>query len=113
MAEAVAQLAMFFMRVAETTLGLSPEDREGLIRKGLTYGHIDARLVDRIFRNAHRITSEMVKHNTGKNIHVDQSFFSMPEPPNVKEIQEASCSPWLPPTWADILGVFRRTQPAG
>jgi hypothetical protein len=87
LAESVAQLAMFFMRVAEMTIGLSQEDRDGLIRKGLTYGHIDAGLVDRIFRNAHRITSEMVKHNTGRNIQVDQSFFSMPEPPNVKDIQ--------------------------
>jgi hypothetical protein len=88
LAESVAQLAMFFMRVAEITIGLSQEDRDGLIRKGLTYGHIDAGLVDRIFRNAHRITSEMIKHNTGKSIQVDQSFFSMPEPPSVKDIQE-------------------------
>jgi hypothetical protein len=88
LAEAVAQLAMFFMRVAEMTVGLSAEDREGMIRKGLTYGHIDARLVDRIFRNAYRITSEVIKHDTGREVRVDPSFFSMPEPPNVTDIQE-------------------------
>jgi hypothetical protein len=88
LAEAVAQLAMFFMRVAEMTVGLSTEDREGMIRKGLTYGHIDARLVDRIFRNAHRITSEVIKHETGREVRFDSSFFSMPEPPNIADIQE-------------------------
>lgn len=104
LAEAVAQLAMFFMRVAETTIGLSAEDRDGFIRKGLTYGHIDARLVERIFRNAHRITSEMIKHNTGRNIPVDQSFFSMPEPPNVKEIQEVVRVLVARPTTATTFG---------
>lgn len=87
-AESVAQLAMFLMRIAEVAVLLSPSDRDGLIQKGLTYGQMDKVFVDRLFRNAKRITSEMIKHYTGREIKVDDSYFNMPEPPGVKEIQE-------------------------
>jgi hypothetical protein len=87
-AESVAQLSMFLMRVAEFSLLLSPDDRNGLIQKGLTYGHMDKPFVDRLFRNAKRITTEMIRHYTGKDVKVDDSYFMMPEPPNVNEVQE-------------------------
>src|SRR5207247_38423 len=74
--------------VSEMTFGLSAQDREGLIAKGMTYGHMDAGLIRRIFKNAHRITTEMIKQYTGRDVRVDESFFSMPDPRNIKQVQE-------------------------
>jgi hypothetical protein len=85
--ESVAQLSMFLMRVSELTLGLSVTDRAAFIVKGMTYGHMDKPLVDRLFRNAQRITTELIKHHTGREILVDDSLFRMPQPPYVKEVQ--------------------------
>jgi len=85
--ESVVELAMFLMRVAEMCVSLSAKDQEGLIRKGLTYGNVDSKLTERIFRNAHRITGEMVKFYTGKSVQVDESLFSIPEPPELPQIQ--------------------------
>jgi hypothetical protein len=87
LAESTSQLSMFLMRIAEVSLGLSDRDRGGFVRKGLTYGHMDKRAIDRIFRNAKQITEEMVKHHTGRNIRVDETFFKMPEPPTIDGVQ--------------------------
>lgn len=87
-AESVAQLSMFIMRITETSMVLSQADREGLIRKGMTYGHMDNNLIDRIFRNAKRITHETVKHYTGQDPQLDESFFRMPPSPHTETVQE-------------------------
>lgn len=87
-AESVAQLAVFLMRIGESCIFLSTEDRKGLIQKGLTYGHMDKVFVDRLFSSAKRITSEMIKHLTGRDVRVDDSYFKMPEPPGVEAVQE-------------------------
>ncbi len=88
LAESVAQLAVFLMRVSELTLSLSGTDRDGFIRKGLTYGHMDKSVVDRLFSNAKRITSEMIRHYTGHHVNIEDTYFTMPEPPNISEVQE-------------------------
>jgi hypothetical protein len=87
--DSISHLAMFLMRIAESSFGLSDADRSGLIRKGLTYGHMDPKLTDRIFRNAYRIATETLKHYGRSDVKLDESFFKMPTPPNVSEIQEA------------------------
>jgi hypothetical protein len=86
--ESIAHLAMFLMRIAELSFGLSSVDRSGLIRKGLTYGHMDPKLTDRIFRNAYRIATETLRHYARSDVKVDESFFKMPTPPNAQEIQD-------------------------
>ncbi|HTZ46922.1 MAG TPA: hypothetical protein VMH20_04990 [Verrucomicrobiae bacterium] len=86
--ETLAHLAMFLMQVAESSFSLSSFDRSGLIKRGLTYGHMDPKLIDRIFRNAHRIASETLKHYARSDVKVDESFFRMPAPPNVSEVQD-------------------------
>lgn len=110
LAESVSQLAVFLLRIAETTMPLSPTDRDGFIRKGLTYGHMDKAFVDRLFSNAKRITSEMVRLYTGKHVKVEDSYFTMPEPPNVKEIQELVgmlvAHPTLANTFAPLLDML-------
>lgn len=88
LSDVIAHLAMFCMRVAEFTFNLSEADRNGYIKKGLTYGGLDANLTQRIFRNAERIAAESVKYYTGQEVRLDPSLFQMPEPPNVKEVQE-------------------------
>lgn len=86
--DSISHLAMFFMRIVESSFALSAPDRQGLTRKGLTYGHMDPKLTDRIFRNAYRIATETLKHYGKSDVKLDESFFKMPTPPNVSEIQE-------------------------
>jgi hypothetical protein len=88
LSDVIAHLAMFCMRIAEFTFNLSETDRNGYINKGLTYGGLDAKLTERIFRNAQRIAAESVKYYTGHDVRLDPSLFQMPEPPNVAEVQE-------------------------
>lgn len=88
LSDVVAHLAMFCMRIAEFTFNLSEADRNGYIRKGLTYGGLDVKLTQRIFRNAERIAGESVKFYTGRDVRLDSSLFQMPEPPNVGDVQE-------------------------
>jgi hypothetical protein len=86
--DSISHLSMFLMRIAESSFALSNSDRSGLIRKGLTYGHMDPKLTDRIFRNAFRIATETLKHYGKTDVKLDESFFRMPTPPNVADIQE-------------------------
>jgi hypothetical protein len=88
LAESASQLSVFLMRIAESSLGLADKDRDGLVWKGMTYGHMDKRVIDRIFRNAKQITGEMIRHHTGREAKIDETFFKMPEPPNIEAIQE-------------------------
>jgi hypothetical protein len=104
LAEAVAQLAMFLMRITEMSLGLSKTDRDGLVRKGMTYGHMDKPFIDRIFRNAKQITTQMVKHHTGRDVNLDDTFFRMPEPPNIEGIQDIVSQLVSRPNLAVTLG---------
>lgn len=87
-AESIVFLMLFFLRIAETTFDLAETDRAGLVHKGLTFGNVDVDLTKRIMRNAHRITSEMVKHYTGQEIEVDESFFTLPTPTDEPRVQE-------------------------
>ncbi|WP_263374003.1 hypothetical protein [Granulicella aggregans] len=86
--ECVAQLSMFLMKICERSNGLSPLERDGFIQKGLTYGHIDAKFAKRIFRAAHRLTSEMVYQHTGIHPALEESAFAMPTSPYILEIQQ-------------------------
>lgn len=110
LAESVAQLSLFLMRIAEMTVGLSAEDRAGLIQKGLTYGHMDKPLIDRLFRNAKRITTEVIKHHTGRDVAIDDTLFRMPESPNVKEVESVVeklvAQPALAATFSPIVDLL-------
>src|SRR5215469_4393503 len=104
LSECVAQLSMFLMKVAGLTFGLSAPDRAAFIEKGMTYGHMDKPLIDRLFRNTKRITSELIKHHTGRDVLVDDSLFRMPEPPNVNQVQALVEALVLRPSAATSFG---------
>lgn len=87
-AEAVSHALMFLMRVAEDTWDLKASDRNGAIRKGLTYGVGDAEFVKRTLANAHRLASEAASTVSGHRVEIDKSFFAFPEPPYVEAVCE-------------------------
>jgi hypothetical protein len=79
--ECVSQLLIFCMRIAEMSFDLNKEDREGFIKKGLTYGSIEPRYADRILESAYNLTRQSVLHYTGREVEIDKSLFQMPVSP--------------------------------
>lgn len=88
LADVISHLALFCMRVAEMTFSLSEGDRNGFIEKGLTYGGLDAKLTQRIFRNAERLAAESIRFYVGHEPRLDSALFMMPKAPNIAEVQE-------------------------
>lgn len=89
LAESISQLLVFLMRVAEHSFDLSPEDRSGYIRKGLTYGSLDPRFADRILNSAYNLTRQAILHYTDKVKDIDRQLFRMPVPPGSDEVVAA------------------------
>jgi len=84
--ETVSQLAVFIMRVAEGAFGFTPDDRHGLVERGMRYGHMEPALADRILNSAHRLASEIVEHHIGQRVQIDRSLFEMPTSPYQSQI---------------------------
>jgi len=86
LSESILQLLIFCMCVSEKSFDLKKEDREGFIRKGLTYGSIEQRYADRILQSAYNLTRQSVLHYTNKEVEIDKSIFEMPTAPGTDEI---------------------------
>jgi hypothetical protein len=86
LSECLSQLAVFVMRVAEQSFDLSPQDRAGFIRKGLTYGSLEPRYADRILNSAYNLARQAVFHYTNRSVDLSKSLFEMPNPPEVNDI---------------------------
>lgn len=84
--ECISQLLIFCMRVAETCFDLKKEDRNGFIRKGLTYGSIEPRYAERILQSAYNLTRQSVLHYTSQEVEIDKSIFEMPISPGTDGI---------------------------
>jgi len=84
--ECISQLLIFCMRVSEICFDLKKEDREGFIRKGLTYGSIEPRYADRILQSAYNLARQSVLHYTNKEVEIDKSIFEMPISPGAEGI---------------------------
>jgi len=74
------------MQVAEQSFDLTVKDREGFIRKGLTYGSLEPRYAERILNSAFNLTRQAVVHYTNRNVDIDKSLFEMPVPPGTEDI---------------------------
>jgi hypothetical protein len=85
-AEALCLVALSAMRLAEYSFDLSPKDRDGFTKKGLSYGDFDPEYADRILRSAHNLASQAVMHYTNNKVEIDPSLFEMPVPPGAGEI---------------------------
>jgi hypothetical protein len=85
LAECLAQLSVFLMRIAESVFDLSAKDRDAFILRGLTYGSLDPKFAERILNNAFTITRQAVMHVTNKAADIDPSFFQMPVPPGAEQ----------------------------
>lgn len=84
--ECISQLLIFCMRVSEICFDLKKDDREGFIRKGLTYGNIEPRYAERFLQSAYNLARQSVLHYTNKEVEIDKSLFEMPTPPGTEGI---------------------------
>jgi len=84
--ESIAQLSLFVLRIAEQCHDLSEKDRDGFIRKGLTYGNLDPKYAERILESAYNLARQSVPHYTNHVVDLDRQVFSMPEPPGTYEL---------------------------
>lgn len=84
--ECISQLLIFCMRVSEICFDLKKEDREGFIRKGLTYGSIEPRYAERILQSAYNLARQSVLHYTNKEVEIDKSIFEMPTSPGTEGV---------------------------
>jgi hypothetical protein len=84
--EAISQLSLFLVRIIEQTFDLGERDREGLIRKGLTYGNLDPKYAERILESAYNLSRQSVLHYTNQTVDLDRQVFSMPEPPGTDQL---------------------------
>jgi hypothetical protein len=84
--ESIAQLSLFMLRIAEQCFDLSERDRNGLIRKGLTYGNLDPKYAERILESAYNLSRQSVLHYTNRGVDLDRQVFQMPEPPGTDEL---------------------------
>jgi hypothetical protein len=89
LSEAVSQLALFLMRIAERTFDLTEDDRRGYIEKGLKYGNVDPRFAERMLNSAFNLTRQAVLHYTNKVQDIDRGVFQVPLPPGTTEILAA------------------------
>ncbi len=85
-AEAISQLSLFLVRIIEQVFDLGEKDREGLIRKGLTYGNLDPKYAERILESAYNLSRQSVLHYTNQTVDLDRQVFSMPQPPGTDQL---------------------------
>jgi hypothetical protein len=86
LSEAISQLSLFLMRLAEKTFDLSEGDRTGYIEKGLKYGNVDPKFAERMMNSAFNLTRQAVLHYTKQVQDIDRKLFEVPLPPGTKEV---------------------------
>jgi hypothetical protein len=79
-ADAVGQLSVFLMRIAQFGADLRPEDRRGMVEKGLTYGELDPVLAKKVFDHAYRLSKATLREFLTRDVPLDQSLFAIPRP---------------------------------
>lgn len=84
--DAVGQLALSFLRVAQLTSDLTETDRKGMAAKKIVYGEQEARLVKRIFENSYQIAKAAIRDKLGTDVEIDRSLFAVPIPDYVEEV---------------------------
>jgi hypothetical protein len=84
--EALAQLSVFLLRIVEKCFDLGEKDRDGFIRKGLTYGNLDSKYAERILESAYNLARQSVYHYTNRTVDIERQVFSMPEPPGTDQL---------------------------
>jgi hypothetical protein len=87
--DALSQLCVFLMRIAEESFDLSTEDRRGFVQKGLRYGNIDPKLAERVMNSARNLTLQAVFHYANRKVEIDETLFQMPVPPGAEAISWA------------------------
>lgn len=87
-ADAVGQLAVFFLRVVQSAADLPQLDRKGMVSKKLVYGEQEPRLADRVFENSYQIAKAAIREKLGTDIEIDRSLFIVPKPDYVDEVVE-------------------------
>ena len=85
-ADAVGQLAVSFLNVAQSTVDLNAVERRGLVEKKLTFGEEDPRLVERVFHNSYQIAKAAIRDKLGADVEIERSLFAVPKPDYVSEI---------------------------
>jgi hypothetical protein len=84
--ECISQLLVFCMRISEQCFDLVKDDREGFIRKGLTYGSMEPKYADRLLESAYNLARQAVLYYTSKEVEIDKSLFEMPGAPGTDGI---------------------------
>lgn len=84
--ECISQLSLFILRIIEQSFDLSEKDRQGFIRKGLTYGNLNPKYAERILESAYNLARQSVFHYTSRAVDIDRQVFSMPEPPGTSAL---------------------------
>lgn len=84
--DAVGQLAVCFLRVAQLTSDLDQHDRRGVVEKKLIYGEQEPRLVERVFESAYRIARAAARDKLGTEVEIEHSLFRVPRPDYVAKV---------------------------
>jgi len=84
--EGCTQLAVFLLRVVETTFDLSSQDRGARIKKGLTYGEMEPSFCRAVMVKAYSIADQALKVHGGTELSIDPKLFEMPIPEYADDI---------------------------
>jgi len=110
LADAVGQFGVFLMRIAQFAADLKPEDRRGLIEKGLTYGELDPALAKKVFDHAYRLSKATLREYLARDVALDQGLFTIPRPDHVDAIvsivEEIVTRPAQATTFAQIADLI-------
>jgi hypothetical protein len=109
-ADAVGQLSMFLMVIAQASWDLRSEDRRGMVEKGLTYGEQDAVLARRVFDHAYRLSKATLREYLNRDVELDAALFSVPRPDYVdaicKTIEDIVARPVQAATFSQIADLI-------
>ena len=86
LADAVGQFSLFLMRIAQFGADLKPDDRHGLVEKGLTYGELDPVLAKKVFDHAYRLSKATLREYLTRDVPLDQGLFTIPRPDHVDAV---------------------------
>lgn len=84
--ECLVQLIIFAIFFLGRTLGLRPDDMEGLVRKRLKFGTLEAPVVRRMMRYAFKLTEQTLESLGVSGKRVNEADFDFPEPQYSDEV---------------------------
>lgn len=83
--ECFVQLCIFNLSFAGHTIGLSPDDVEGLARKDLRYGTLDTRVVERMLIYSMKLSQQVLESLGVSGKRVRRDDFEYPDAPHADE----------------------------